>query len=313
MNLKNFKIAIVTPVYEDRESLKMLLEDIEKLTFDVTVFAVDDGSVNKPLQREDISQFRKVSIKIIKLTRNLGHQKAIAVGLNYVYHNYKNEFDFVVTMDSDGEDIPAQISNLIESLLREKKDIAVASRKKRKETISFKIFYFFYKLIFAILTGKKINFGNFIVFQSKLLKRIISMNEIWLHLAASVLLSKLRIAYVPTDRGSRYRDKSKMNFVGLVLHGFRALMVFAEDVLVRIGIFSTFVACLSVIGIIIAFILKFWGNATPGWFSIVVGVLFVVFLLTGILSLISLMLTGVLKNNTVSNRNYEFLIDEVYE
>ncbi|MEJ5227775.1 glycosyltransferase [Thermodesulfovibrio sp.] len=313
MNLKNFKIAIITPVYEDKESFKMLCEDIERLALDVTVFAIDDGSVMNPLLRDNVSSFKKVNIKIIRLARNLGHQKAIAVGLNYVYHNYKDEFDFVVTMDSDGEDIPTQISRLIESLVREKKDIAVASRKKRKETISFKFFYFLYKLIFKILTGKKINFGNFIVFKTTVLKRIISMNEIWIHLAASVLLSKLRIAYIPTERGSRYRDKSKMNFVSLVLHGFRALMVFAEDVLVRIGLFSTFVAFLSIIGIVIAFILKIFGNATPGWFSLVVGVLFVVFLLTGILSLISLMLTGVLKNNTVSNINYEILIDEVYE
>lgn len=313
MKLKDYKIAIVTPVYEDRESFKMLCEDIERLDLNITVFAIDDGSVNMPLLRDDISLFRKINIKIIRLTRNIGHQKAIAVGLNYVYHNYKNEFDFVVTMDSDGEDNPTQISNLIESLITEQKDIAVASRKKRKETTTFKIFYFIYKMIFALLTGKKINFGNFILFRSNVLKRIISMNEIWIHLAASVLLSKLRIAQVPIDRGHRYRDKSKMNFVGLVLHGFRALMVFAEDVLVRIGLFSTFVAFLSIFGILIAFILKFFGNATPGWFSIVVGILFVVFLLTGILSLISLMLTGVLKNNMVSNINYEILIDEVCE
>ena len=62
------------------------------------------------------------------------------------------------------------------------------------------------------------------------------MEELWLNLAGCVLTSKLRVKTLDIDRGKRYNGESKMNFVSLTLHGFRALMVFAEDVLVRVGI-----------------------------------------------------------------------------
>ena len=73
------------------------------------------------------------------------------------------------------------------------------------------------------------------------LRRLAAMQELPLHLAATALVSKLRIKPIIIDRGARYAGRSKMNFVGLVLHAFRALMVFAEDVLVRVGILCAFI------------------------------------------------------------------------
>lgn len=312
-DLNNLKLAVVTPVYEDRESFRMLCSDLAKLNLDITVFAVDDGSIEAPLMRDDINIIENIKVIIIKLKKNVGHQRAIAIGLNYIYDKYPEDFHFIITMDSDGEDIPYNIINLLKALMDRNKDLAVASRRKRNESLKFRIFYKIYKLIFLILTGHKINFGNFMVFRKGVLKRIVSINEIWTHLAASMLMSKLRIAYVFLDRGNRYKGESKMNFVGLVLHGFRALMVFAENVLVRIGILSIFIASLSIIGILIAIILKFIGKATPGWFSVATGILFIVFLLTAILSLVSLIFTGILKSNIVPNIDYRLLIDEIYE
>ena len=95
-----------------------------------------------------------------------------------------------------------------------------------------------------------------------------------------------------------------MNFVGLVLHGFKGLMVFAEDVLVRVGIASAFVAVLSIMGSIAAIILKISGFATPGWFSVALGILLLVFLQTGAMTLMMLMLTGVVKSGSFSAVDY---------
>ena len=102
-----------------------------------------------------------------------------------------------------------------------------------------------------------------------------------------------------------------MNFVGLALHGFRALMVFAEDVLVRVGIICAFVALFTVAASLLAIALKLAGFATPGWFSVALGILLLVFLQTGALTLMTLMLTGVVRAGAPNQIDYRAYIDVV--
>jgi hypothetical protein len=214
-------------------------------------------------------------------------------------------------MDSDGEDTPASIRQLIESLQAPQVDVVVAQRKSRVESIRFKMFYILYKGLFQLLTGRKISFGNFMALKPAAVKRVAAMHELWVHVAGCVLTSKLRMQTLPIDRGPRYAGKSKMNFVGLALHGFRALMVFAEDVLVRVGIACVLVAVLSVLASVLAITLKLAGFATPGWFSVALGILLIVFLQTGALTLMTLMLTGVVRSGSPSQVNYHAYIDQV--
>ncbi len=308
--MENYGLIIVTPVYEDIEAASKLFLELAN-TFDKSVFivAVDDGSVKEPL---DISAIKSAGLDgvVIKLKRNVGHQRAIAIGLGYAAENM-SETQKVVTMDSDGEDTPASIKELIDALDDEEVDVVVAQRKSRVETLKFKTFYIVYKFIFNLFSGRKISFGNFMAFKYNAVERVASMSELGTHVAGTVLSSKLRIKYLPLDRGSRYAGQSKMNFVGLVLHGFKGLMIFAEDVLVRVGIASALVAGLALLGGMAAILLKISGYATPGWFSVALGILLLVFLQTGTMTLMMLLLTGVVKGSSVRPADYKIFIDEV--
>ena len=143
-------------------------------------------------------------------------------------------------------------------------------------------------------------------------KRLVAMQELSIHVAGAVLASKLRSAVCSLDRGPRYAGQSKMNFVGLALHGFKALMVFAEDVLVRVGIACVLIAALSVAGAFAAIVLKLLGFSTPGWFSVVLGILVLMFMQTGALALMTLMLTGVVRGGTVATAiAYHDFVEEV--
>lgn len=306
----NNKIIVVTPVYEDVEASSKLFQELStQFGQDVYIVALDDGSVKQPL---DISVLENAGLEgvVIKLKRNVGHQRAISIGLGFVAEHMSKD-QIVITMDSDGEDTPVSIKDLIRPLDKNDIDVVVAQRKSRVETLKFKTFYVIYKFIFHLLSGKKISFGNFMAMKYGSVKRVVNMQELGMHVAGTVLSSKLRIETMPLDRGSRYAGQSKMNFVGLVLHGFKGLMVFAEDVLVRVGIASAVVAGLTVVGGILAVLLKLIGIATPGWFSIAFGILFLVFLQTGTMTLMMLMLTGVVKNKGVEPHDYETFIDEV--
>jgi len=307
----NDSLVIVTPVYEDIEASSRLFQELAA-TFNSQVYivAVDDGSVQQPL---DVANIKDAGLRgvVIKLKRNVGHQRAIAIGLNYVAE-HKIDAKRIIVMDSDGEDIPVSIKELIKPLDSENIDLVVAQRKSRVETIRFRTFYVIYKWLFKLLSGHKISFGNFMALKPAAVKRLVAMQELWIHVAGCVLTSKLRIANCLLDRGPRYAGISKMNFVGLTLHGFKGLMVFAEDVLVRVGIVCALVAFLSVFGSLAAVILKLLGFATPGWFSVALGILLLVFLQTGALTLMTLMLTGVVKGGTVSTVDYQEFIDTVY-
>ena len=301
------RLVVVTPVYEDTEASGKLFREWQAVFGErLFVVAVDDGSVKEPVDPGSLVSDGVV----IKLRRNVGHQRAIAIGLNYVA-NEIGDVEAIVVMDSDGEDITQSIPDLIKPLERAEVDIVVAERRSRVETLRFRVFYQCYKRLFSLLSGRKISFGNFMAMKPVAAERLAAMQELWIHIAACVLVSKLRVAICPLDRGPRYAGKSKMNFVGLALHGFRGMMVFAEDVLVRVGAASVLVAVLSVLGGIVAIVLKSIGFATPGWFSIALGVLLIVFLQTGAVTLMSLMLTGVMRSGSVNVIEYRDFISKV--
>lgn len=309
-NMTDSRFAVVMPIYEDQEASTRLFRELFAEYGDrVYVVAVDDGSINQPVHI-DTFQSNGLNGVVIQLKRNVGHQRAIAIGINYVADHYP-DMPCTVVMDSDGEDTPQSIRKLVEPLQSSNVDVVVAQRKSRIETIRFKTFYVIYKVLFQFLTGRKISFGNFMALKPSALKRLAAMQELWMHVASCVLTSKLRVRTLPIDRGPRYAGKSKMNFVGLALHGFRALMVFAEDVLVRVGIICAFVAVITVIASAAAIGLKLAGFATPGWFSVALGILLLVFLQTGALTLMTLMLTGVVRAGAPNQVDYKAYIEKL--
>jgi hypothetical protein len=309
-HMPNPRLVVVTPVYEDRQASSQLFRDIHaEFGADAYVVAVEDGSVREPLEVASLAVAGLPGV-ILELKRNVGHQRAIAIGLGYAADHFPDAAATVV-MDSDGEDLPASIKPLLAVLAREDVDIAVAERRSRVETLRFRAFYVVYKLIFGLLTGRRIAFGNFMALKPVALGRLSVMPELWTHVAGSVLSSKLRVGGCPLDRGARYAGRSKMNFVGLVLHGFKALMVFAEDVLVRIGLACVLISALAMVAAVIAVMLKVLGVATPGFLSTALGLLFLMVLQTGALTLITLMLSGVVKGGALATGMYREYIARI--
>lgn len=304
-------VVIVTPVYEDRDASSRLFEELVAV-FGQRLFliAVDDGSVRQPLEVSSLKEARASGV-VLRLRRNVGHQRAIAIGLSYAA-DHVSEHQRIVAMDSDGEDLPGTIPALLAALNDPEVDVAVAQRKNRVESLRFKVFYEVYKRMFRLMTGRFISFGNFMAFKATAIRRLVAMQELPIHVAAAVLASKLRFCICPLDRGPRYAGQSKMNFTGLALHGFRALMVFAEDVLVRVGILSASVATVAVLASATAIGLKLVGFATPGWFSVAFGILVLMLLQTGTLALMMLMLTGVVRSGSVTSPlSYREYIDNI--
>lgn len=305
------RIAIVTPVYEDRESFSELCRHVAEAQAvsgaRFHLVAVDDGSLSAPPRIEAVRE-AGLSGEILRLARNVGHQTAIAIGLAHVAQ--LSDIGGAIVMDSDGEDAPEAIPELLAALEARNIDVAAAARAKRSEPLTFQIFYAIYRRLFAILTGQYIRFGNFMALSPTALRRLSGMHETATHVAGAVVKAKLRRADVPIDRATRYAGKSKMNFPSLVLHGMRAVMVFGDLVLTRLALASVAMAAIVVAVVVGALIMKLAGMATPGWVTIVTGFALSLFLQTGLFTMITLIVSSLGRIDTpprVRERALEFV------
>jgi len=280
-------ITILLPVYNDNESLQMTLQDLKKLPADllknISILIVNDGSADLKVVKAGFEN----NISIIHLNRNLGHQKAIAIGLSYIKENHKG--NTVIVMDSDGEDRVQDIPLLLESSKKDHSKIIFAKRKRRTNGIGFKLFYYLYKLSFYLFTGKKISFGNYSVIPYPALCRAVFYTEIWYNYPGGIMKSGLPYKVIPTDRGKRYAGNSKMNFTALLLHGFGAIAVFMERIIIRVAIISFLLILVSLLAIITIFVIRTTTTlAIPGWASTLGTSMFIILLISFIISLIAI-------------------------
>ncbi len=221
------KITIIIPVLNDYESLNRLLNELADILKELkevffSVLIIDDGSAEKVTIKKPAS----FSVDILPLQRNIGHQKAIAVGLAYIKENLS--VDKVLVMDADGQDRPEDAVVLLKESLKNPGHIIFAKRRSRQEGSGFRLFYRIYKFAFRILTGKRIAFGNFLVMPRSLLDKAVYYSEIWNHIAGGILKAGLPYSSVVTHRGKRYAGNSKMSFHSLLIHGLGAIAVFME-------------------------------------------------------------------------------------
>ena len=293
MNFKRRQLNIITPVFNDWESLKALIQDLneqgELLSYyKIKLIIMNDGSTDSfPVINRDFLGRIDESV-VANLRYNMGHQKAISLGLKISAKDTTAEFHAV--MDGDGEDRPSDLFRLVEGARKHSK-VTVAERKKRKESNFFQLSYKLYKVFFKIVIGKSINFGNYCVIPAVHVDCIASSIDSWNHLAASLVKSPIDLLKIPLDRGDRYFGSSKLNFVGLALHGFSAISVFADIAFVRMIIFSLILASFSIgTMIIVVGIRVFTDHAIPGWATYSLGFSVSIFIQAIFIALVTLFL-----------------------
>jgi glycosyltransferase involved in cell wall biosynthesis len=309
------KITIVMPLYEDWESAGILCSAIDACltgypAIEASVLLVDDGSSRAESNAFAVARRAVKSTQVLRLRRNLGHQRAIAVALAYVQQNLPG--DAVVVMDADGEDLPEDIPRLVEAFETYPGPVTVfAERGRRIETIVFKLFYGCYRLLHRMLTGRSIRFGNFSLLPREHINSIVAYPELWNHYAAAVLKARLPYTTIRADRGKRLRGKSQMNFVGLIIHGLSALFASYEIVSTRLlvgtAILGFIFFCLL---LVVAGIRLFTHLAIPGWATFTGGLLFIL-LTQSIAALLTIIFSVMMSRNNLGFlpiRDYEYFV-----
>jgi len=315
-NLLN--LIILLPVYNDWECAAILVRKLDSVLSNndcnAQLIFLDDCS-SSPLPQDFVKEELKnlSGVECVRLRRNLGHQRAIAIGLSFIHR--ERPCDAVLVMDADGEDMPEDVPRLIQKFREAgERKVIFAERMRRSESLLFRLCYHCYRLLHLMLTGIAVRVGNFSIIPSARLATLVVVSETWNHYAASVLKARLPHDTLPTARGERLAGQSKLNFVALVVHGLSAISVFAETVGVRVTL-----AILGLLAVVVALLttvvaIRFGTDlAIPGWATTAVGILLIIAL--QMLTMASgLTFTILFNRNNLSFlpiRDYQYFVGEV--
>ncbi len=235
------KYVVLIPIYNDRESLKILVENINSqikdLNHEISVVVINDASSQQIIDTypnlESISSF-----EIINMKENRGHARCIASGLKYIYE--KKDFDFVIPMDGDGEDRPDEIKNFIQLSEQSGEKSITGERVKRSEGLFFQLCYQFHKFLTLAFTGQSIKFGNFTCLSKSTVKKLLDEKATWNSFSGSLKKIEKDLISIPSIRGKRYFEPSQMSFFNLLKHSLSIISVFRKTVLIRSALFIIF-------------------------------------------------------------------------
>jgi polyisoprenyl-phosphate glycosyltransferase len=257
------KIIILIPVFNDWDSLKKLIgeineniKDFKDINFECLI--VNDAStINRP---KIIKPNHIKSFEILNMKKNKGHARCNAFGIRYIFQN--KQFDNLILMDGDGEDRPNEIKSLLNTIKEKPNTSVVAKRVKRSEGFFFQFLYQVHKLITIIFTGKKINFGNYSILIKKDVEKIYSEASLWSSFSGTVKKNIINLNEINSFRGLRYFGPSQMSLFKLFIHSFSIISVFKYQVFLRSTFMIFFISYLNI----------YLGN-----FSILLQILIIVF------------------------------------
>jgi len=311
------RLVVLMPVRDDWPAALELIRRLDVVlsasACTAEILMVDDGSLQRCGAQDLQMPFAAIrDIRVLRLRRNLGHQRAIAVGLAYLQET--GGYDLVLVMDSDGEDTPEGVKDLLRAYGAQPGSAVFAARSRRSESLRFRLFYHLYRGLHKALTGISVRAGNFSILPFHYLSTLTAMSELWNHYAAAVFRSKLPYSMIPIARGKRISGKSGMNFVALVSHGLSAISVFGDIVGARlllaslVGFFVAAAGIIAVVGIRI-----FTNLAIPGWATYATGILAIIIiqLFTAAATFTFFVLSSRANVGFIPIRDYSIFVEEI--
>ena len=232
------KIAILIPIYNDWQSVFKLIENINSkvstLGSEFSVIIVNDASTeSSPDFSTNLDNLK--SVQIINMKENEGHARCNATGLKYI--NEKEEFDYVIPMDGDGEDRPEELSLLIEKIKEYPNTVITANRVKRSEGFIFKFCYEAHKYLTLVFTGQTIKYGNYTCLPRSVVDKMVNESATWSSFSGSLAKVAKDRKSIPSIRDKRYFGLSKMSFFNLLKHSLSIIAVFKKILLIRSVLF----------------------------------------------------------------------------
>ncbi|MFH1861746.1 MAG: glycosyltransferase family 2 protein [bacterium] len=214
-------ISVVIPLYNEEESLRELYSLLSQYLSPwdkCEIIFVDDGSTDGSFQVLKSLHQQDHRIRVISFRKNFGKSAALDAGFRAA------KGDYIITMDADLQDDPAEIPNLI-AKIEEGYDLVSGWKKKRRDPISKTIPSRLFNRITGWFTGLRIHDFNcgLKAYRREVVERLPVYGELHRFLPALAHLDGFRVGEIPVKHHARKFGKSKFG-VSRFINGFLDLI-----------------------------------------------------------------------------------------
>jgi len=266
--------SIVAPVFNEAETLPHFYERVTRVMEDIgepfEIVLINDGSRDKTYSILQEIHAKDARVRVVDFSRNFGHQIAISAGLDYAQGNA------VIVLDSDLQDPPEVIPELI-ARWKDGVEVVYAQRAKRKGETFFKLATAaaFYRLIQRI-TAVNIpsDTGDFRLLDRQVVDALIKMREHHRFMRGLSAWVGFRQDAVLYERHERFAGTTKYPLSKMIRFSLDAITSFSHVPLQIATSLGFGLALVSLIGILIAIILRLFTDAIVGQATTLIMVLF---------------------------------------
>ncbi len=266
--------SVVAPVYNEEETLPhfcgRIIGVMEQVGEPFELLLINDGSRDRSYEIMEKLHEQDARIEVIDFSRNFGHQVAISAGLDYA------RGEAVVIIDSDLQDPPEVIPELI-ARWKTGAEVVYAQRATRAGETKFKLltanaFYTLIRRITSINIPQ--NVGDFRLMDRRVVDTLVTMREHHRFMRGLSAWVGFRQEAVSYDRHERFAGTTKYPLMKMVRFSMDAITSFSHLPLQLATTFGFVLAAISLIGIVIAIILRLFTGAIAGQASTLILVLF---------------------------------------
>lgn len=234
-------ISVVLPFYNEEETIPSLYQRLTAAaqgwneTYEV--IAIDDGSKDATAGMLDAICRDDPRWKLLRFSRNFGHQSAVSAGIHY------SQGDAVVVMDSDLQDPPEQLHRFLDKW-REGYQVVYAVRTKRKENVFKRAgYYLFYRLLKRLSSiDIPLDSGDFSIMDRSVVEVLKKLPERTRFVRGLRSWAGFRQIGVVYERDARFAGEAKYTFKKLVQLAVNGLLSFSSAPL-RLASYLGFVLC----------------------------------------------------------------------
>lgn len=276
--MKNKKISIIVPCYNEEESLPIFYKEIDRISkvmkeVEFEFLFVNDGSRDQTLE-----VFRRLAkkdkrVRYISFSRNFGKEAGMYAGLENATG------DYVAIMDADMQDPPEMVQTMYEEMKKGEYDcIGLRTASHKGYSLLRKFFTnCWYKLIGKISSTEQVpGARDFRLMTRQMVDAIISMKEYNRYSKGIFSFVGFRTKWLIYEAPDRVAGETTWSFWKLFKYAMEGILAFSTTPLVIsafIGILFCFIAFIAILAIVIKTLL--WGDPVGGWPSLVCIIMFV--------------------------------------
>lgn len=266
--------SIIIPIYNEEQTLPELHSRLTDVlaAFDapVEVILVDDGSKDESYKLMMEIRSKDSRFKIVRLSRNFGHQIAISAALD------ATRGDAVILMDGDLQDPPEILPQMIEHWKAGAQVVYTVKKSRREDPVKRFAFKLFYRILNVLSTiDIPMDAGNFSLLDQSVVKVIRKMPERHRYLSGLRAWIGFKQVGITYDRGPRFAGKPQMSLRRLVHLALDGIFSFSNAPL-RVAVYVGFCSALIsfVGGLFVIYEKLFTDRAILGWTSTIVSITF---------------------------------------